>query len=108
MAPNLQLIGYIRVSRAAGREGESFISPDVQRERIEQHASPKARNAASVSGLKASATSAPAEVLKADRSPIASIGRTPRSCPSPPPQPAPLSAARFARELPLPRTGPAL
>ena len=26
--------GYIRVSRRGGREGESFISPDVQRERI--------------------------------------------------------------------------
>ena len=26
--------GYIRVSRRAGREGDSFISPDVQRERI--------------------------------------------------------------------------
>jgi site-specific DNA recombinase len=30
----MRLIGYIRVSRVAGREGESFISPDVQRERI--------------------------------------------------------------------------
>ena len=27
--------GYIRVSRVAGREGESFISPDVQRKKIE-------------------------------------------------------------------------
>ena len=27
--------GYVRVSRVAGREGDSFISPDVQRERIE-------------------------------------------------------------------------
>src|ERR1041385_5122088 len=27
--------GYIRVSRRAGREGESFISPEVQRQRIE-------------------------------------------------------------------------
>lgn len=27
--------GYIRVSRLAGREGESFISPDVQRQKIE-------------------------------------------------------------------------
>ena len=26
--------GYIRVSRRGGREGESFISPDVQREKI--------------------------------------------------------------------------
>src|SRR5919201_1948431 len=26
--------GYIRVSRRAGREGESFISPDVQRKKI--------------------------------------------------------------------------
>jgi DNA invertase Pin-like site-specific DNA recombinase len=31
----MRLIGYIRVSRVAGREGESFISPAVQRERIE-------------------------------------------------------------------------
>jgi site-specific DNA recombinase len=30
-----RLIGYVRVSRVAGREGESFISPEVQRERIE-------------------------------------------------------------------------
>jgi DNA invertase Pin-like site-specific DNA recombinase len=27
--------GYIRVSRVAGREGESFISPEVQRKKIE-------------------------------------------------------------------------
>jgi site-specific DNA recombinase len=33
-----KLIGYIRVSRVAGRQGDSFISPDVQRERIEAHA----------------------------------------------------------------------
>lgn len=32
----MRLVGYIRVSRVAGREGESFISPDVQRERIQQ------------------------------------------------------------------------
>lgn len=32
----MRLIGYVRVSRVAGREGDSFISPDVQRERIEQ------------------------------------------------------------------------
>jgi DNA invertase Pin-like site-specific DNA recombinase len=31
----MMLDGYIRVSRVAGREGESFISPDVQREQIE-------------------------------------------------------------------------
>jgi DNA invertase Pin-like site-specific DNA recombinase len=31
----MNLIGYIRVSRVAGREGETFISPTVQRERIE-------------------------------------------------------------------------
>ena len=31
---SMRLIGYIRVSRVAGREGDSFISPDVQRERI--------------------------------------------------------------------------
>src|SRR5262245_17299699 len=30
----MRLVGYIRVSRVAGRHGESFISPDVQRERI--------------------------------------------------------------------------
>jgi site-specific DNA recombinase len=35
---DMRLIGYIRVSRVAGREGESFISPTVQRERIEAHA----------------------------------------------------------------------
>lgn len=29
-----KLDGYIRVSRVAGREGESFISPEVQREKI--------------------------------------------------------------------------
>jgi hypothetical protein len=38
MASTLQLAGYIRVSRVAGREGDSFISPGVQRERIEHHA----------------------------------------------------------------------
>jgi site-specific DNA recombinase len=31
----MRLIGYVRVSRVAGREGETFISPTVQRERIE-------------------------------------------------------------------------
>src|SRR5690348_14869173 len=31
----MRLIGYIRVSRVAGREGASFISTEVQRERIE-------------------------------------------------------------------------
>lgn len=31
----MELVGYVRVSRVAGREGDSFISPDVQRERIE-------------------------------------------------------------------------
>jgi DNA invertase Pin-like site-specific DNA recombinase len=30
----MRLVGYVRVSRVAGRQGESFISPDVQRERI--------------------------------------------------------------------------
>lgn len=30
-----RLIGYVRVSRVAGRDGDSFISPTVQRERIE-------------------------------------------------------------------------
>lgn len=31
----MRLVGYVRVSRVAGREGDSFISPDVQRERIQ-------------------------------------------------------------------------
>lgn len=31
----MRLEGYIRVSRVAGREGDSFISPAVQRQRIE-------------------------------------------------------------------------
>ena len=35
----LRLIGYIRVSRVAGRAGDSFQSPGVQRERIEAYAS---------------------------------------------------------------------
>lgn len=30
----MRLVGYVRVSRVAGREGDSFISPDVQREQI--------------------------------------------------------------------------
>ena len=34
----MNLISYIRVSRVGGREGDSFISPEVQRERIEQYA----------------------------------------------------------------------
>jgi DNA invertase Pin-like site-specific DNA recombinase len=34
----MRLIGYVRVSQVRGREGESFISPDVQRERVEAHA----------------------------------------------------------------------
>jgi site-specific DNA recombinase len=34
----MRLIGYVRVSRVAGREGESFISPIDQRQRIEAHA----------------------------------------------------------------------
>jgi len=33
----MKFIGYIRVSRVAGREGDSFISPAVQREKIEQY-----------------------------------------------------------------------
>lgn len=33
-----RLDGYIRVSRVNGREGENFISPDVQREQIERWA----------------------------------------------------------------------
>src|SRR5258708_6159730 len=35
----LKLDAYVRVSKVAGREGESFISPSVQRERIEAWAS---------------------------------------------------------------------
>jgi hypothetical protein len=35
MRPTRIADGYIRVSRAAGREGESFISPDVQRQKIQ-------------------------------------------------------------------------
>jgi site-specific DNA recombinase len=39
MSPErLTLDAYIRVSKVAGREGESFISPTVQRERIESWA----------------------------------------------------------------------
>jgi site-specific DNA recombinase len=34
----MRLIGYIRVSRVAGRNGDSFISPSVQRETIARHA----------------------------------------------------------------------
>jgi site-specific DNA recombinase len=34
----LRLDAYVRVSKVAGRSGESFISPDVQRERIESWA----------------------------------------------------------------------
>jgi hypothetical protein len=34
----VRLVGYVRVSRVAGREGDSFISPAVQRERIEAQA----------------------------------------------------------------------
>lgn len=30
----MRLVGYVRVSKVAGREGDSFISPDVQRDRI--------------------------------------------------------------------------
>jgi DNA invertase Pin-like site-specific DNA recombinase len=30
----MRLLGYIRVSQVRGREGDSFISPDVQRDRI--------------------------------------------------------------------------
>jgi hypothetical protein len=30
-----QMDGYIRVSRTNGRDGDSFISPDLQREQIE-------------------------------------------------------------------------
>jgi len=34
----IRLDGYIRVSRVGGREGESFISPELQREQIERWA----------------------------------------------------------------------
>jgi DNA invertase Pin-like site-specific DNA recombinase len=34
----VKLIGYIRVSRVAGRNGDEFISPDVQRQAITTHA----------------------------------------------------------------------
>ena len=34
----MRLVGYVRVSRVAGREGDSFISLAVQRERVEQFA----------------------------------------------------------------------
>src|SRR4051812_10476831 len=34
----MKLDGYIRVSQVRGREGDSFISPDVQREQIEAFA----------------------------------------------------------------------
>src|SRR3954454_800499 len=34
----MRLDGYVRVSRVAGRAGESFISPKVQRERIAAYA----------------------------------------------------------------------
>ena len=30
----MKLVGYVRVSKVAGRSGETFISPDVQREQI--------------------------------------------------------------------------
>ena len=30
-----QMDGYVRVSKVGGREGDSFISPQQQRERIE-------------------------------------------------------------------------
>jgi DNA invertase Pin-like site-specific DNA recombinase len=35
----VRLLGYIRVSRVAGREGASFISPELQRKQIEAYAS---------------------------------------------------------------------
>src|SRR6266545_3019053 len=34
----MRLLGYVRVSRIAGREGDTFISPTVQRERVEAFA----------------------------------------------------------------------
>jgi DNA invertase Pin-like site-specific DNA recombinase len=35
---SLRLDGYVRVSRIGGREGEGYISPDLQREAIERYA----------------------------------------------------------------------
>jgi DNA invertase Pin-like site-specific DNA recombinase len=35
---NQKLVGYTRVSQVGGREGESFISPDLQREAIQAYA----------------------------------------------------------------------
>lgn len=35
---SLRLEGYIRVSRVGGREGDAFISPEVQRDTILAHA----------------------------------------------------------------------
>src|SRR5581483_2185165 len=37
MIRHVRLIGCIRVSRVAGRGGDSFISPDVQREQVESY-----------------------------------------------------------------------
>jgi DNA invertase Pin-like site-specific DNA recombinase len=34
----MRLVGYVRVSRVGGREGDSFISPDVQRDAVEAYA----------------------------------------------------------------------
>lgn len=34
----MRLVGYIRVSRVGGREGEGYISPDTQRDAIEHYA----------------------------------------------------------------------
>jgi DNA invertase Pin-like site-specific DNA recombinase len=36
--PTLPIDGYIRVSRVGDRSGESYISPDVQRQAIERWA----------------------------------------------------------------------
>lgn len=38
LAKGARIDGYIRVSRVGGREGDSFISPDVQRQQIERWA----------------------------------------------------------------------
>src|SRR3954470_23641697 len=38
MPPPATADGYVRVSRRAGREGESFISPDVQRKKVTEWA----------------------------------------------------------------------
>jgi site-specific DNA recombinase len=47
-APDLPFHGYVRVSSTAGRGGESFISPDVQRDTIERLATAQGLEVADV------------------------------------------------------------